>query len=559
MTHPRRDEWTFVVADSLEKVFPDQRPRAMNDSIPLCAFAGETVSFQIAFLPPTITSSDGIRPLLVDVEATGGATSTLAAVELVPCTLPAFEEHDGGYLRDAPGLYPDLLRPLPDDGIVPFAGGWRAVWVTVTAPDGLDGAITITVTFRDSTTGGVLFTADVDIAVSSLRLPALDIVNTHWFHCDGLADYYGVEVLSEEHWAAIARFLAKATEMSANSVLTPTWTPPLDTPVGLTRRPVQLIDIEEIEGEYRFGFDKLERWMGMCRDIGIEYLEIAHLFTQWGARCAPAIYVRTESGLEHRFGWHTPATDPAYRRLLEQLLPALLATLAQHWDLDKVIFHISDEPHGREMLATYTAARAVVEDLLTGRTIIDALSDYAFYESGVVKTPVIATDAVGPFLENGVDDFWLYYCVAQDVAVANRFVAMPSTRNRVIGSQLFALGAKGFLHWGYNFYNSSFTARPVDPFLDLSSGGRFPAGDAFLVYPGPGGVPFESIRFRVLAEAMTDHRLMQLVREEAGTDAVRDIVDPDGTLSLTSYSDDPDHYRRVRAELAAHVTGVAVR
>ena len=50
--------------------------------------------------------------------------------------------------------------------------------------------------------------------------------------------------------------------------------------------------------------------------LGIRYLEIAHLFTQWGAEFAPQINVDTAHGLEHRFGWHTNATDPQYRRLL---------------------------------------------------------------------------------------------------------------------------------------------------------------------------------------------------------------------------------------------------
>ena len=35
-----------------------------------------------------------------------------------------------------------------------------------------------------------------------------------------------------------------------------------------------------------------------------------------------------------------------------------------------------------------------------------------------------------------------------------RLISNTAARTRVLGVQMYALGAKGFLHWGYNFYNS---------------------------------------------------------------------------------------------------------
>ena len=90
----------------------------------------------------------------------------------------------------------------------------------------------------------ILFTTTVQLQVSSLRLPPLDIVNTHWIHFDAIADHYGYEVFSEEHWAAHpASSSSKAVFLGINSLLTPVWTPPLDTAVGSTRRAVQLVGI----------------------------------------------------------------------------------------------------------------------------------------------------------------------------------------------------------------------------------------------------------------------------------------------------------------------------
>src|SRR5690625_3757597 len=181
----------------------------------------------------------------------------------------------------------------------------------------------VTITVSDGDGAQVLAEHTAQVQIHPHRLPELTITNTHWFHADSLSTYYDVEVFSERHWELIRTHLASAREMDVNSVPTPTWTPPLDTAEGHTRPVVQLVGITDTGAGYTFDFSRLDRWLGICRDLGMRSLEIAHLFTQWGARFTPAIQVRTTEGVEDRFGWHVPATSPAYRRLLEALIPAL--------------------------------------------------------------------------------------------------------------------------------------------------------------------------------------------------------------------------------------------
>src|SRR5690625_4929965 len=85
--------------------------------------------------------------------------------------------------------------------------------------------------------------------------------------------------------------------MLVTVVLTPTRTPPLDTAEEHTRPVVQLVGITDTGAGYTFDFSRLDRWLGICRDLGMRSLEIAHLFTQWGARFTPAIQVRTTEGV----------------------------------------------------------------------------------------------------------------------------------------------------------------------------------------------------------------------------------------------------------------------
>src|SRR5258706_14460989 len=91
--------------------------------------------------------------------------------------------------------------------------------------------------------GSELHRAPVTVELTGIELPLLDIVSGHWMHLDALADHYGVEVFSEEHWTLVERFMASAAEMGATSLLAPVWTPPADTAVGANRTVVQLMII----------------------------------------------------------------------------------------------------------------------------------------------------------------------------------------------------------------------------------------------------------------------------------------------------------------------------
>ena len=89
--------------------------------------------------------------------------------------------------------------------------------------------------------------------------------------------------------------------------------------------------------------------------------------------------------------------------------------------------------------------------------VVDALSEYSFYEKGIVQHPIVSSNHISFFLKNKVPQPWVYYCCGQSVTVPNRFFAMPSWRNRIMGVLMYLHGIKGFLHWGFNFYNSQYS------------------------------------------------------------------------------------------------------
>lgn len=531
-----------VLTDSLEKVLGDvaPRPAELIGGAHASGFLGEILSLQLA-----LRLEAGEEPGAVHLQLSGPLAhrARAHAVRRVPVSHPAPEHADEHYLVTEPGDYPDLLEPLVDGAVHLEPGLWESLWIDVIGESEADAREhALTLTLHDAQ-GRQLAEHTALLRLHPHRLPPLSITNTHWFHADSLSTYYDVEVFSQRHWELIESFLASAREMDVNSVLTPTWTPPLDTAVGHTRPFVQLIGIRQEGGAYAFDFSQLDRWLAICRDLGFDGIEIAHLFTQWGAEHTPAIQVETADGLAHRFGWHVAATSPEYRRLLEALIPALREHLGRSWT-GQVLWHISDEPH-EQQLENYRAAKAQVEDLLQGAQVVDALSSLEFAEQGVVDTPIVATDHVGPFLEAGRRP-WVYYCVSQNRDVANRFIAQPSVRSRVLGRQLFVHDAPGFLHWGYNFWWAQFSLRPIDPFEDTCAGGPFFGGDAFAVYPGPDGTPWLSLRHRVFAQAMADHRALTWLAELTDRPSAVALVDEGGTLTYSSFSYDEGQHLRAR-------------
>lgn len=88
---------------------------------------------------------------------------------------------------------------------------------------------------------------------------------------------------------------------------------------------------------------------------------------------------------------------------------------------------------------------------------------------------------------------------------------MPSRRNRILAVQLYKYDIVGFLQWGFNFWYSQYSIKPINPYAVTGAGCVFSSGDAYLVYPGQDGNPVPSIRLKVFREALYDLRTMKLL------------------------------------------------
>ncbi len=519
------------VMSSLEKCFPEVPLIEYPEVKDFTMLKNQTLSFQIG-----VCRHGGDRFKDMHRLRLSGSLADCAEVRLVallPSMYACRPDAEGEYLRrDIYGMYPELLRPLHYRGAFTLLREMsQCLWIDIRPNESIPrGNHVLTLELLREETGEVLTAETVNIRMTDIALPPQKTIHTEWFHTDCIAQVHKVKVFSEAHWKLIENYMRMAVENGINMILAPVFTPALDTYIGGERLTTQLLDITvEQDGSYTFDFGKMDRWFDLCEHVGVEYYEIPHFFTQWGAKHAPKFVAKVNGRKKRIFGWDTDARGEEYKNFLSQMIPALVAFLERRGVAERTFFHISDEPHGDEALEQYLACKNAVAPYLKNYPIIDALSDYAFYERGVLKKPVAVTCAIEPFLENKVPGLWAYYCgfggaPMKGSVASSRMFSMPTARTRIIGVQLYLADIEGFLHWGYNFYNNERSYDAIDPYLFTDAELFQPSGDSCLVWPGEHGEVWGSLRLNAMREAMEDIRMLQLCESLYGRDATVAVV-----------------------------------
>ena len=468
-------------------------------------------------------------------------------VGYVPSLLPTYADGvDDDYITKTPGMFPDPLWSIDTEEIELANKRARSFWIIVEPKGKRVGTypIVLKITDRkDVVLGEVCFTLDI----IDEELPPLDICNTGWFHGDCIAELHNVNILSDAYYTILEKYLEIYVKFGHNMILTPIFTPPLDTAVGGERPTNQLVGVFKDGGVYRFEFGELKRWMDVCCKHGIQFFEICHLFTQWGAYHTPKIMATVNGEYRKIFGWETDALSEEYSSFLDALFPELIAFLEKEEVLEACYFHVSDEPmewHEEQ----YRKVKEILLKYVDDDRLIDALSEYSFYEKGIVSRPIVSTDHIHTFMEHDVKDLWAYYCMGQAKDVANRFMAMPSYRNRILGYQLYKYDIRGFLQWGFNFWFKALSKGILNPYLDTTTDGAYPSGDAFMVYPlDERGEVVCSLRLYVFNEGMQDLRALKLLEDRIGREeTVKLLEEVDG---FTSYPRNSGYILQLREKI----------
>ena len=538
------------IVSSLEKVFLDddgEFEEIHKDSMLL----NERYSFQLA-----LTSfSEGGENIKIHIVSPIKECITPFLVGNVPSDFPAFPDADEHYLKTEPGLFPDVLYDCPPVLNLAYRQ-WSSVWFLIDTKGKVDGGVYPIDLLLTDESDKELRKLHFTIEIIPARLPNLTLFHTEWIHTDCLASHYRVDIFGDRYWELLKKYLKLAVRYDINTLLTPVFTPPLDTQIGGERPTVQLVEVTVSDGDYLFSFDRLRKWILLGLDCGIQYFEISHLFTQWGAKSAPKVVAYLYGQYQKFFGWETVTASVQYAHFLTRFLQELKGFLIGMSVFDRCFFHISDEPAMCDM-ERYASAMAVVSSVIPKEKIIDAMSDFDFFQKGISQRPIPATDHLEPFLEHGVANLWTYYCCGQNLRVSNRFMAMPSYRNRILGAQLYKFDIHGFLHWGFNFWYSRNSVREIDPYQTTDADGAFPSGDAFVVYPGENG-PIPSLRLLVFYEGLQDFRALKLLETYTSKEEVLKLMEEemDAPLSFTVYPQSAERWIAIRQKVDEKIKSV---
>ena len=532
-------------AGSLEKVFAEtgvMSPRRGGSML-----SNERYSFQAVFYSRWELQTE----CRVEVESDLRENISLRVVEYAGGAYNLPQKRDENYIfaAGAATCYPDILKPFTSVDLCLRPAMWTSVFVTVNG--GTPGMHCIRLILRDKN-GQELCRGEYELEVIAVNLPECGIPVTQWIHFDCICAYHRVRPFSREFYGVLARYLDTYVLHGGNTLYTPLFTPPLNTPKGEERMTIQTVGVMLTKSGYVFDFSELNRLIEFAAVRGIRYFEFSHLATQWGAEFCPKIVAQVRGEEKKIFGWDTPSTGSEYKKFLTQFLSALDTFLRERGWKDRCFLHISDEPRG-EHFATYAQLSAVVRAAAPGYPILDAMSDPVFAARGAADIPVVALSAYENFPASVAESKWAYYCMEETAEyLSNRFLNMPLQRLRVLGFQLWLNGCRGFLHWGFNFYLDYCSRFLLEPHLRSDAGGAYPCGDSFVVWPGypsPRGRVLDSVRLEVFGDAISDYRSLCLLERLRGKEFVRDFLAERGFSGFSVYPTDGEKHLQVREEI----------
>lgn len=530
-----RDAVKFWSESALVRVYPNSAPGSAAP-LPLLTARNAQLSFQAC--------CRNLRDSCVRVRATvavpAGWSAQIRRVGYMPqqqlSTDVPLDEVDG--VGHVPGLVPDPLYPEETANLGPESNA--SFWVTLHVPaDAQVGVqqVVATLTVEDE----FRFPMWMNCTPYSVNLPiAVDVRSTvietrrdfpvtHWLSADSIWEYYKIEPFSERFWELADAYVGNLTAHNVNVVYSPIFNARHEVLV----RPAQLLKVRALgDDRYKFDFSDVRRWIQVAKKHNAEYVEWTHFFTPapTSGKHPQRIYERWERLGPLLWPTDTLATSPTYRRFLEQFLPQFKHVLEDEKMLEHSLFHCADEPDGDVQLADYRQARALLREIAPWMKVIDAMSDPRYATEGLTDMPVPSIVTAPQFAAANCPA-WVYFCCGPRGRYLQRLHDTPLAKLRMAGWLFYKLQARGFLHWGHNYWFVFCTSTISNPFIDaaVSAWPGMPHGDAFVVYPGPNG-PIDSIRWEVFAESLQDYALLQT----AG-------IQPDDPLlsELKTYEDFP--------------------
>lgn len=439
----------------------------------IAAARGEYEALQLV----VISRNQSLGNVQVEVSSLQGPGGDRIPAENVECRWVDFVRTRQPHCPvDYIGWYPDPLLP-GTPRTIPEGTIHQPIWVTVQVPRGIQSG-DYRGEWRVCADGQKPWSLEFIVHVYDFDLPRRPALQTSlWLHNNKIAQWYGWETIPEKIRREQYAFLLEH-RINPTPIMEPYLT-----------------------------LDDLK----FCLDLGLNAVQLGFA-------------AAAEWPLEQE-----DVVTPLYRFLKDRDL------------LDLAYIYAQDEPSPSD----YTDVRDTLDKVnqaYPGLRRVCTASPPAPGLEGYIDTWV-----VGPNLYNYApvaervaadDELWLYLSASVKRPFANWYIDYTALENRLITWHCWKYGATGLLYWGINEWHTNLKPWTGNADVDaaISDGARWPEvpwntrtylnsnGEAQLVYPGPDGVFWSSVRLEIIRDAIEDYDyfavLAKTVDELEGTTAV---------------------------------------
>lgn len=494
-----------------------QLEAAQNSHTSLTAWKNDRAIAQIAVL----SGRSSLNGLAVSAgKFTGPAGDFSGTVECAFIRETAAFIGNGKQDNGTRSMYPDVI--WSDEPVNVDAHRVQAVWVTFTVPkDAAAGIYTgeIVLSLAD---GQERQTVAYSLEVLNMTAPEphdyqFDI--ELWQYPYRVADYYGVEPFSQEHFDILRPHLEKYRELGGHAITASIVEEPWN---GQTYGcyPSMIKWTRRADRTFSFDFSQFDQWVEFCHSIGIGDKIVCYSLIPWGNR------IRYYDEKKNKERCIAPRTGTwKYKKVWRQFLQALVDHAEEKGWFDDLYIGIDERAAMKKAYDLIDTVRSKDGKLLKKAAAMNHFNAKYFPLIDRMASVSVGSEP----LKGAMADYkqlcarrkdhpelrtTVYTCVGH---FPNSFTySMPGEGYWTI---LFsaAMGANGYLRWAYD-------AWVKDPLRDTTHV-SFESGDCFLIYPDEADtahpVPHMSVRLEKLAEGMRDINKLLLLADRSGVMAQR--------------------------------------
>ena len=350
----------------------------------------------------------------------------------------------------------------------------------------------------------LLATTSINLQVFPILLPAAKLNYVNWYHdvsFQQLNNNNQTLNFSTEYWSIFKNIVDVTKRLGQNT---------------FTINPGFLITYKKVGPGWVADYSNFDKAVSIILQAGMQFVECRQFANRLGGWessfgwVLPVFYSATEYMMVNKEFNHAEAT-----RFFSWFLPSYYNHLQQKQWLPVVLQHIADEPIPANE-DSYIEFATFIKQAAPKLKIIEAIATKKVLPYvDVVVVPLGSLREYLPEIVNnnikGVKQFWLYTSIHPQGEFANRFIELPLIKTTLLPWIVAKYNMQGYLHWGLNFWgNKPFENASRVQFAEVY---EFPAGDAYLVYPGDKTVN-PSIRALAMRNGLNDVALLTLLKQK---------------------------------------------